>query len=309
MRATRLWGSLLALGLASGCVGPSDSPDQVYDLRVLGVQFEPPEISAPVCANDPRVALAFSRKVRMRVLIADPAGDGRDLKYSISLCSNTGDYRCDDENDTLLVEEGTTREGVLETTIVPGVQVLPDAVPLLAEVTEQDTYKGLGGIRVPVVVRLEAEDGQVVYAQKLMVYSCPLIAGMTPNRTPQLPGILLDGQEWAEGQVRTLSGSNKARIEPMDFQALQEPYVVPNFKLEPVSLVEAWKVSYHTTFGRLSPDTTGGVDFTGGDERHVSEWSAPKDFPEPWDATFYFVVRDGRGGMSWLVRQARWFPE
>ena len=40
---------VLSMVLGSACVPPTDDPSQVLDLRVLGVNFEPPELMAANC--------------------------------------------------------------------------------------------------------------------------------------------------------------------------------------------------------------------------------------------------------------------
>jgi hypothetical protein len=315
--------ALLIAALAlSACVGPTDDPSQVHDMRVLAAQTDPPELMAPSC-TDATAQFAFLRPVALRWLIADPKGEGRDITYSLTACANINDRKCENENDFIELESGTTKAGTLEQTIrlVGEVEtgpegpkfkplLLPDDVPLLQETILQDTYKGLGGIRVPLVLKLSAGE-EVIYAQKLMVFSCRFFADQKPNVNPVLPGMTLDGQEWEESKVRTLAGNAPFVLLPLDFSDREEPYVVPSFSLEPIALQEAWKVSWHATVGKFSTSETGGVDFSGEGEKHRNEW-APRleDFAGgEQDVTFTFVARDGRGGISWIQRQGHWIPE
>lgn len=301
--------AVLAAVLSSGCVGPTDDPSQVHDLRVLAASFEPPELMASSCTSDALAQIAFVRPVKLKTLIADPAGEGREIAYTITACANVNDRKCENENDFIELAAGTTQAGVLEHSFVLAANLLPDNVPLLQETVIQDTYKGLGGVRVPVVVKLSAGE-ELIYAQKLMVYSCRFFADQKPNVNPVLPGVLLDGQEWPEGAVRTLSGTAPFVLESIDFSDREEDYVVPSFGLEPVYLREAWKVAWHATLGRFSSSETGGIDFAGEGERHRNEWSPGPSgvVTDEKDVTFTFVVRDGRGGISWLTRTARWVP-
>ena len=48
-----------------------------------------------------------------------------------------------------------------------------------------------------------------VLAQKLMVYSCPLVPGMVANRTPQLPGLVVEDATWDETALTPLKGKGK----------------------------------------------------------------------------------------------------
>lgn len=316
MRALRfLFPLLLALG---ACVDTGDDVSNVKDLRVLGVRTDPPEIMAPVCdlrslagvaadAGSPDLSIfVLLGDVTVTTLIADPKGMGRSIDYELLTCPSQDDPRCDkDRPHTQVLAKGTTTDGELALTVKPGAVLLPDG-PLLAEVVREDQYKGLGGIRQPLVIHLKA-GSEEVYAQKLMVFSCRLFPQMKANVNPELPGILLKGAEWKDGEVAQLTGAAQIDLEPINFDALQETYTVPTFQLTPLQLTEAWKVSYFGEEGRFTPTTTGGVDFDGTAEGHKVKWQAYSTDTEA-DLRFWFVVRDGRGGLTWLKRQAHFKP-
>lgn len=325
---------LYALGVAvaaalTACVEPEDNPTNVKDLRVLAIRFETPEVLIDECnrkllatlANPDggaielpsellqKVAMVASRPLTMTSLIADPAGSGRPLKYRVVACANPTDRRCTNPGDFVELARGETTAGELSVTVAPGAKLLPDGTPLLQEVIMQDPYKGLGGFRVPVVLDVQTLDGsEHIYAQKLMVYMCRFFPEMEENRTPNLPGISIAGEVWPEGVVKELSGRQDVELEPLDFTALEEPYVVPSFQLTPVRLREAWKVSWYTTSGTFRSHNTGGVDFGGAAGRHRNWWRPDVAATTPLDVTFTLVVRDGRGGVSWLERRVRWTP-
>lgn len=326
----------LLMGLAVGaaaCVTPQDQPTNVHDLRVLGMQFEPPEVLMQGCnarlllgavagASDggtimlpPQftalLALYATRPLQFTALIADPAGNGRSIDYRLLACANRGDRECDNEGDFVELKSGTTTAGELTLEVTPGIQFLDDgkATPLLLEVINQDTFKGLGGIRVPVVLELSASDThEKIYAQKLMVYTCQFFPEMKQNVTPVLPGIKFDGDPWPEGDVKKVKGKQEFPMVPEDFSALEETYVVPSLELKPVNLTESWKVTWLTTSGTMSPYNTGGTDLQGMTGRHNAKWRPDQAATEAQDVDFYFVVRDGRGGSSWLRRSVRWEP-
>lgn len=314
-----------------GCVQPEDNPTNVHDLRVLGVNLEPSEVLMPGC--DARLIAAAAAgaadggtvmlppqlqqlllqyaatEVQYTALIADPAGQGRSLRYRLSACANRADRDCNDEGDFVDLDTGETTGGELVKRMRPGATLLNDGSPLLVEVVNFDTFKGLGGIRLPISLELSAPDtGEKVYVQKLMVYTCQFFPTMRQNVTPVLPGIKWNGESWPEGEVKQWSGKDEVPLEPEDFSALQEDYVVPSLMLQPVQLTESWKVTWTTTSGTMSSYTTGGVDVVGEASRHNSRWMPDQKATEPTDVNFWFIVRDGRGGMTWLQRQARWTP-
>jgi hypothetical protein len=327
--------SFLCLGAASSCLEPMDDPTTVHDLRVLGMSFTPPEVLVPQCdpsllvglagaadgglvSVDPKLQLKLliylSIPLEFRALIADPAGQGRELDYRLLGCASTADRDCNTENQYVELVTGTTQGGELRfEKLVPGTQEVHDSqtdagTPLLFEVLNLDSFKGLGGIRVPMVLDLKARDtGEHIYAQKLAVYSCQFFPQQTTNQLPVLPGMLWNGESWAEDEVKQAQGAAEVTIEPVDFSALQEPYIVPSIMLQPVSLVESWKVNSMTTLGTFGTYELGGTDFSGMAERYKNTWK-PDPAAAEQDVTMYFVVRDGRGGESWLVRHAHWAP-
>lgn len=257
------------------------------------------------------LALYASTPVDFTALIADPAGAGRSLDYRLLACANRGDRDCNNEGDFVELKSGTTTGGELALNVSPGIQFLDDGLstPLLLEVINQDTFKGLGGIRVPVVLELSASDtGEKIFAQKLMVYTCQFFPTMKQNVTPQLPGVTFDGDPWPEGEVKKVKGNQEFPLAAVDFSELEEDYVVPSLELKPVALRESWKVTWMTTSGTMSSYNTGGTGFDGNTERHHSSWRPDSTNDEEKDVDFYFVVRDGRGGNSWLKRSARWIP-
>lgn len=344
--------TLILLGLVAtcafvGCVTAEDQPTTVRDLRVLGMRFEPPEVMIPGCNAQvllgsvmnfdggtqvgipPAVAFAFfaaaSTPLEFTALVADPAGNGRQLDYRLLGCANRGDRECDNEGDYVEISSGQTTAGELKISgVALGTKVLDDGTTdggfpladggqgslLMFEVIQQDTFKGLGGIRIPVVLELSAADtGEKIYAQKLMVYTCQFFPQMKQNVTPVLPGVVFNKVTWREDEVIEVHGKTDWELTVEDFAPLQENYLVPSLQLQPVALTEAWKVTWMTTSGTMSPYNTGGIDFAGETGRQISKWRPDQRSTEPADVTMYFVVRDGRGGNSWLTRRLKWWPE
>lgn len=312
----RLLSALLLLLLASACAGPEDNPTTVHDLRVLGISFESPDLQADSCALDASntsAFLTFAKPVTFTALIADPAGEGRDLEWELRACAWPGDRQCSSEVDSVSVKSGVTKAGELSFTFSPGALTLPRRKDesgnpqfLIQQVIEQDTYKGLGGIRMPFVLHLKA-GGEEIYAEKLMVFSCKFFPEMKQNVTPVLPGLLLEGEEWTDAAPRELKGPGPFKLRPQDFADREEDYIVPSFELKPINLKESWKISWATTVGRMSAQETGGTDVDGTENRHNVEW-VPTSKAEAGEVTIYAIVRDGRGGTSWLIRKLQYTP-
>lgn len=299
--------ALLGLLLCAACVGPEDTPSNVKDLRVLAMRMEPPELLAEECSTDPAVlADTLVRPVRLTALIPDPAGEGRDLDYTLWACASQDDDTC--REDRVELARGVTKGGELVIDLFPGpgTSRLADGTFLVQRILEEDLYNGLGGVRMPLVLWVRG-GGEQVYAQKLMVYGCRFFPEMEANEQPQLPDLLLEGEPWVEGVPRELSGPGPFEVNVPDLTGREEAYVVPSFELKPVNLQEAWEVAWHTTLGSFSPNQTGGSDFGGGVARHRVEWTPPRN-AQAQEVRFWVVARDGRGGMSWLERTVNYTP-
>jgi hypothetical protein len=302
----------------------------VHDLRVLATQMDPPEIMitppkqvgcfglfgslAGAFGGDAGVQsllpiLPYLQPVKMTWLLEDPDGGGRDIDYQISACASENDVTCTGDGGFKVLTQGTTKPGELKFSDALATEQFDDGGFLLFNVLEQDTYKGLGGIRVPVVIHVKA-GAEEVYSQKLMIYSCQIFPDMKANVQPILPGVTIRGEEWKAGVPKLIKGSDgPPRIEPMDFTSLEEDYVVPSFQLTEVHLHESWKVSYEATVGRFAPGTTGGTDFTGTTDLQITDWRPGNDGGiAEQDVGFWFIVRDGRGGESWIQRTAHYIP-
>ncbi|NVJ28453.1 MULTISPECIES: hypothetical protein [Myxococcus] len=299
-------GLLLTLG-AVACVDPDDKPSNVHDLRVLGIAVERPELMAPTCELTAEALEVLTDEVSYRALVVDPLGEGRSIAYTLWACADPEDSLCENTAARVQLAQGTTTAGELVLPIRPGASTLPDGTLLLDKVRQADPYQGFGGLRMPLVLNLTA-GSEAIYAQKLMVFSCPLVPGMAPNQQPELQGLRLEGEPWAEEALPELTGQGPFVITAEDVSALEESYVVPGFRREAVSLKEAWSISWHASLGEIPDEETGGADFNGEPGRHRVEWEPPEKDGVAQEVTFWAVARDGRGGSTWLIRKARWTP-
>lgn len=299
-------GLLLTLG-AVACIDPDDKPSNVHDLRVLGIAVERPELMAPTCELTAEALEVLTNEVSYRALVVDPAGEGRSISYTLWACSDPKDTLCENTAERVQLAQGTMTAGELVVPIRPGASTLPDGTLLLDKVRQADPYQGFGGLRMPLVLNLAA-GSEAIYAQKLMVFSCPLVPGMAPNQQPELQGLRLEGEPWAEEALPELTGQGPFVITAEDVSALEESYVVPGFRREAVALKEAWSISWHASLGEIPDEETGGADFNGEPGRHRVEWEPPEKGGVAQEVTFWAVARDGRGGSTWLIRKARWSP-
>lgn len=327
---------VLGFTLLAACTPPLPSPTGIRDLRVIAASFESPEVLISPC--DPRLLVSLGaggstnqidpvqlqrlltvgqRALTYRALVVDPEGGGRELTYRLRACANQGDRECDNTDDFVELTSGKAAAGEWVISLdgsapnkpLLGTALLPDGQPLLLEALIQDSSRGLGGIRIPVMLEVKAPDtDEHIFAQKLMLVQCQFFPSMRENVTPVLPGLLLRGEPWPEDFVPEFQGGAEVLLEPMDFASLEESYTVPSLQLSPVNLVESWKIAWYTTVGTMSSFETGGTNFDGKTDRQRSRWQPDTSVREPRDVTFIAVVRDGRGGQSWLIRRAKWTP-
>ncbi|RYZ42623.1 MAG: hypothetical protein EOO71_07175 [Myxococcaceae bacterium] len=307
MRALNLHAGLLLALCAVACVEPEDKASRVHDFRVLGLATEPPELMAPACDASAESGAALAAPVTFRALLVDPSGGGRAIDYSLWACADPDDQTCADTAQRVLLAQGSTTEAELSLPLRPGDAHVEDGTPLLARVLQADPYQGLGGLRMPLVLHARA-GGEQVYAQKLMVFSCPLVPGMNANQNPVLPELNLDGAPWTARTVPEPHGLGPFVVTLDDLTDRQEAYVVPGLRQESVRLTESWKVSWHASFGEFSPEETGGAGLGGEPGRHRTEWKPPEQGGDAREVLIWAVVRDGRGGQSWVGRRARWSP-
>jgi len=344
MRTSALIISLLLLVPTAACVSAQDDPTTVHDLRVLGIGFEPPEVLLTRCnaltlrgllasqadggslANVDSALLiellsVGARPLGFKALIADPKGAGRALDYQLSVCTDIADRTCSNPDKRSLLSEGqySGESGELSMQVSPvvatndagviSVRAITNGTPVLLDVVQNDTYRGLGGIRIPVVLELTAPDtGERIFAQKLMPYVCRFLPQMEQNVLPVLPGMTARSEPWGPDQVIEFGGRTAIDMEPLDFSALEETYVLPSLQLQPVTLTESWKIAHYTSSGTMSPYETGGTNIGGEESRANFKWTPDATNNQPVDIHFYFVVRDGRGGESWITRRGRWTP-
>lgn len=304
-----LW--VTALVLAAGCVGPEDDPTSVHDLRVLGMATTPSELMASTCEftePSPQDLLTFASEVQLRVLIADPAGEGREISYELWTCADREDPTCaqseDNQQSRVLLAQGTAFDGELLIPLRPALVTLEDGTALLQRIIE--VSPSLSRVWVPLSLYLRAGD-EAIYAQKLMTYSCRLLPQMLPNQEPVLENVFVEDQLFDPSQPVVLTAQEEFDLRPEAFTDRQESYVLPSFRLEPVELEERWELNWYTDYGAFSPGSTGGANPGGGELRHNVVWRPPFQ-PTERDVRFWLVIRDGRGGTTWLQRTARFRP-
>lgn len=273
--------------LALGCTPNFASASEVSDLRVLAVQAEPPEAQFDTQGN--------VQDVKLRILAVDPRRQGPS-SLNASLCAPTDSRRC--ESGPRFDLPPQTRSGGTEFAAqVPGRLM----APVIAYAQSSDKLKGLDGIRVMFAFAVDDGDpGGPVAADKILLYSA---AGKPPNRNPELSGIsvTLEGAPVgtvAAGAALSLRPGVQYGIRPNLAAGAREEYDTTDLLGRTVHLTEQPRYSFFVTPGAE-------VDRDNADE--PADGVAPPDglvrinAQRAGQGTFFIVVRDGRGGESWLA--------
>lgn len=178
-----------------------------------------------------------------------------------------------DEPDALL-EDGAVNveDGIigLEPDSPPVVAV-PDG--LLDALDENDRQEG-----VVITFGLAATDGdEVEWGQKVL----PVSEAQTPNNNPVLTGILIDDTETIlAGETISVEANTEISLALHDEEDIAEDYRYTNSDGEEETRTESLQVSWYTDLGTIEQ----------------SRWT-----PATGSGELIVVVRDGRGGMGWLV--------
>jgi hypothetical protein len=177
---------------------------------------------------------------------------------------------------------------------------------------------GLIPVDLEVDLRTTGDGGQT--AVKAIPITLVLPPGDVANQNPQMQGVTFDGEAWTDGTPLQIAYGNcptPQRSRPTGgASAVCQHTIVPlydfaqseTFHLEAsdggwVAERERLTFSWFTTQGTFQRTTT--AQATPGESTSDiglnSTWSEPDQKTGP--VTFWFVMRDGRGGASWITRQ------
>jgi hypothetical protein len=275
---------LIALFCAA-CTPSFASPSDVFDLRVLAVQAEPPEAQFDDTS---------AQDVQLRVLVVDPAPgrSGASAVLSWQLCAPTDSRRCD--NGVLLHGE-QSRQGVA----FPATTITVPA-DLVQAARAGDKLGGFGGIRV--MFAFSVDDGDphgAVHADKTLLYTP---AGTPPNHNPLMTGVdVTEDTQFVKkvdaGGTLDLKVGVERGLRPLLAAGAIEEYDVTDLRNNPVHLPEHPRYSFFTTQG---------AELDRDDADEPLNKVAPPDglvrikALRAGQGTLWIVVRDGRGGESWI---------
>jgi hypothetical protein len=286
-------GGLMA---AAACTPSFQSASDVNDLRVLAVEAEPPEAQFDQQGSGSGLTVSNVDDVHLRVLAVDPSRPGSFTTLLGSLCAPTDSRRCDNrgpQSDPIRI----VRHGGDEfATDVPGLLM----TPVIRFAQSDDKLKGLGGIRVQFSFSVDDNDPHgSVYADKLLLYSQ---RGTPPNHNPTLTGLSLTQtgvflKTVAPGETLQLPVGTLFGVRPILAADARETYTTTDLQGHTVTLTEDPTYAFFTTPG---------AEFDRDTAFEPIDGVAPPDGLTRLDAfnrgsgTIWVVVRDGRGGESWV---------
>jgi len=285
-------GCALALLALAACTPNFQSQSQVVDLRVLAVQAEPPEAQFDPDAGtvDP---------VKLTILAVDGARRDAGATLTARICAATDSGLCD-EGPSL--SAGTlSRDGgdLFSTTLT-----LPQAV--VAEAADASDLRGFDGVRVQYSFSIDdGDDAGPQTGEKVIAYSQKTDAGLLghPNKNPVLAGAKFtqpDGgaQQVVDGQPLSAPAEVALGLTPLLPRDQIEAYQTLDLRGNLITLPEFPAYSFYTTGNAELDNDTASEPVDGG--------AAPPQGLTRFTAhtgagTLWIVVRDGRGGESFLT--------
>lgn len=287
-------GALASLLL--GCGEPIKDAQNIQELRVLGARAE-------VEGDTERATPEAGEAASVTWLVADPSGALPETVWSLSVCvaleTNYGVPICRDE-PFAVAEQDTLGTAVPRIDfVVPDEETLGDAqnLAVLGVICDGGTADASA------FGEAGCGSDQVTQRVSLAVF---LGGGDAENHNPDLgtSELFVDDELWEEAND---CASSDALIVPADgashsltLELTEDAREAETRRLDEVN-VESLQISHFATAGSLErrfsnvpPDSQ---DFT-----QELNWTAPKQIDTADQVSFFFVVRDQRGGLSWLTR-------
>lgn len=280
------------LAAAAACTPDFQAASDVNDLRILAVQAEPPEAQYDTTSADP---------VHIRILAVDPPHEGSFAVMRWDICAPSDSRRCD--QPIIPEAQGSQnrqggREFSADIVIPPGV---------VQDFVGNDKLGGYLGTFFA-QFSFSVDDGDPngpAYGEKSLVFSR---RGPPPNHNPLMTGVevTINGASdpkhppLAPGDTFHVDLGVEYGLRPVLAADARETYTTTDLTGKTVTLTEQPSYSFFTTPG-------GEFDRDTADE--PIDGHAPPDGLTRFDAfrasaansTLWVVVRDGRGGESWIT--------
>jgi hypothetical protein len=313
----------------AGC-GKFQDPNIVVDLRVISMTANPPEQVIDIdLQNPPPPAQVLSQLVPTEVcaLVADPGFDGRRLRWSMTLCEQNSDDRCEDDPQEVI------GSGLLDDPDLTQPEprmcgtVMPDStyLTIVLNTLQGDQLHGLQGVQLQIVLEVGGEDadaGLDEYAAKAIQLAARVPPQRTGNTNPTLTRIdasvdqadpvpLPLGRCIDQPAPIQVPPGKKLRLTPIEPAGVRETYVIPTLDGKYATFTENLTYQWSAGAGKFSDGTTGGTrDPFGNEPPLFSDWTAPSasDLDGPTNIPLWIVQRDERLGAAWYESCAQVVP-
>lgn len=323
---------VLAIGTAAtaGACGKFQDPNVVVDLRVIAMTASVPEQVIDVdLKNPPPPSQLLPQLVPSEVcaLVADPGFDRR-LRWSMTMCPQTSDDRCDTGDPQVVVDSGTIGDPDLampEPAMCATVQPDANLIAVVLASLRSDPLHGLQGVQYEVLLRVGGEDADPaldVYAGKALQLAARVPPQRTANTNPSLaeldasvaggpPAAIALGRCVDQASPLVVAPGTKVRLTPVEPPGVRETYVIPTLDGGYETFTESLTYQWTAAAGKFSDGMTGGPRDTFGNEPPLfTDWTAPKakDVHGPTDVPIWLVQRDERLGAHWYETCVRVMP-
>lgn len=307
--------ALLGAALLPGCTPDFEEAWQVTDLRILAIQADPAE------ALGTRATLVALPPVHVTALVVDPRAPDAAVDWELWACSPEQNT-CDDAAARVLVKRARTAPAAIaaDFAITPA---------LLATAIQKDTLRGFGGVPVKVHLKVSGPRGsdegikRLVYGLADQPLKTAPAAGTLrgtcrttlpscddglscergsclrlPNRNPAILRLTADDKPL--DATRKLVAGQKVKLYPETPAGEAEAYWVYTFEGGTRQREEYLSYSFFATSGKLSNANTGGRPSVFITRKSALDLSSSWTPAEAGRATLWLVVRDDRGGVSWV---------
>ena len=288
---------------AVGCGDPLKDGQRIEELRVLGA-------SVAIDGEPGRATPAADESASVEWLLADPSGLPAQAIWHMAVCvaesTSFGIPFCRDEPIAEVEQSEPTDTAPSIAFTVPDASELGDAKKLavLAIFCDSGTLE--------VGSDLDSTTCQGAETIQKASFDIFLAKGDVANDNPNLDDAVLeiDGDTWDAGSPVVDCATDEAPRLPADGQAHDVRLVLGDGvrELKPADEVEeaepeSLQISQLSTLGKFDSRFSG-VDPEDSNLSIEIPWTAPGEVESASPVSFYFVVRDDRGGVSWLTRTA-----
>ncbi len=321
---------LVCAGALAAC-GKFQDPNIAVDLRVLAMTASVPEQVVDVDPTNPDISQLLPQLVASEVcaLVTDPNSANRRLRWSMVLCPEGSDDRCDDSAPQVLLGQALSPgpdNSVPEPRMCATVQPDANLVGILVYSLKNDILRALQGEQYMVMLHVGEENGDPtldVYAAKALQITLRVPADRTPNQNPYLneidatlPGAdpvpLPMGRCIDQSAPLEVPPSTKVRLTPIEPDGIHETYTIELLDGTFATFTESISYQWTAAGGSYSSGDTGGPhDRFGNLPPLFTDWTSPSKSDLgglPTDIALWVVQRDERLGAAWYETCIRVVP-